>query len=190
MRKLNLGCGRDIRPASEGWINMDIARLEGVDVVHDFMQVPWPFRDGEFSHVYCSHVLEHVPHYIGHPKDGLVVVLEEMHRVMQADGTVEIRVPHYRGDDRWVDPTHTRVVHPGNFRYFEPGNSRFGYYSTARFHVESVKTTKWAYWGRNFIPLGKSRLGIVNHLAMRVPLLGFLLRSQPLELLIRLRRAS
>lgn len=32
MKRLNLGCGRDIK---KGWINLDILKLPGVDVVYD-----------------------------------------------------------------------------------------------------------------------------------------------------------
>jgi len=33
MKKLNLGCGNDIR---QGYINLDVAKLDGVDVVWDY----------------------------------------------------------------------------------------------------------------------------------------------------------
>lgn len=39
--KLNLGCGNDIR---EGWVNLDINKKEGVNVVHDLNEVPLPFE--------------------------------------------------------------------------------------------------------------------------------------------------
>ena len=39
VKKLNFGCGRDIR---EGYVNADIARLDGVDKVFDFNKFPYP----------------------------------------------------------------------------------------------------------------------------------------------------
>ena len=47
--KLNLGCGRDIR---EGYVNLDKAGLDGVDVVHDLNVFPYPFEDNEFDEIH------------------------------------------------------------------------------------------------------------------------------------------
>jgi predicted SAM-dependent methyltransferase len=57
MTKLNFGCGEEIM---EGFVNMDILKLEGVDVAHDFNKFPYPFKDNEFDEIYTSHVLEHL----------------------------------------------------------------------------------------------------------------------------------
>ena len=37
--KLHLGCGTDIRA---GWVNLDCAKLPGVDIVHDLNVLPLP----------------------------------------------------------------------------------------------------------------------------------------------------
>ena len=56
-KALDVGCGgRKLR----GSIGMDILRLPGVDVAHNFNQVPWPFADGTFDLVFLNHALEHV----------------------------------------------------------------------------------------------------------------------------------
>ncbi|MHB1262547.1 MAG: class I SAM-dependent methyltransferase [Thermoplasmatota archaeon] len=190
MAKLNLGCGKDIRPAAEGWVNMDLAALPGVDVVHDLLSFPWPFADGSFSHIHCSHVLEHVPHYIGdgQRKDGLVLVMEELHRILAPGGTVEIRAPHHKGDDRWIDPTHTRVIHPGNFRYFDPDDERFDYYSTARFRTVEAGVSAWACRGEGKLPIGRNGYGLLDHVRWRLPFLEPLLRREPREMRVVLRK--
>ncbi len=36
MKKLNLGCGKDIR---KGYINLDLKKLPGVDIVHNNHQI-------------------------------------------------------------------------------------------------------------------------------------------------------
>ena len=58
--KLNLGCGNDIRP---DYVNLDVADLEGVDVVHDLDQLPLPFDDESFREILCLDVFEHVDHH-------------------------------------------------------------------------------------------------------------------------------
>ena len=66
MKKLNLGCGRDIM---EGWTNLDINPNVGADVIFDLEQIEtiakWPdgtkllpFKDNHFDKILCSHTLE------------------------------------------------------------------------------------------------------------------------------------
>ncbi|MCA1810505.1 MAG: class I SAM-dependent methyltransferase [Halobacteriales archaeon] len=170
---------------------MDLAPLPGVDIVHDLLDFPWPFKDRSFGHIYCSHVLEHVPHYIGNGqrKDGLILVMEEMHRILRPGGTVTIVAPHHRGDNRWIDPTHTRAIHPGNFAYFDPTlHPQEDYYSTARFRTLDFEVTYWSYRGVGVLPIGKKRHGLFDHLRWRLPFLAPLLRSEPMEVRVRLKK--
>jgi ubiquinone/menaquinone biosynthesis C-methylase UbiE len=133
--KLNLGCGTDVRPAGEGWTNMDHYPLKGVDVVHDIMAPPWPLKDASFDWVLASHVLEHVPHRIpGTSRDGIFLVLEEIWRVLKPGGHLEAIVPWYRSHEWHEEPTHTRAVHPRMWLYVEPGNT-MNYYTSARFRL-------------------------------------------------------
>lgn len=188
-RKLNVGCGNDIRPAADGWVNMDYAALPGVDVVHDVLEFPWPFADGSFDHLYASHVMEHIPHYLGpkHKKDGFVLVMEEFHRILRPGGTVEILSPHFESADAWADPTHTRVVHPENFRYFSPDYA-FNYYSPVRFRVREVRIEGRTVSGSHYLPMGKRQLGIWEHVAVRLPFLRALVRQRPRDLRVVLER--
>jgi SAM-dependent methyltransferase len=148
-RKLNLGSGTDIRPGAEGWVNMDIAPLPGVDVVHDFLQLPWPFPDGHFQHVLARHVLEHVPHQVpGSGRDGFLLVVEELHRVLAPGGTLEVVSPHHRNPDAWCDPTHTRVIHEDAFEYFTGHKAFPQYYAQARFATVRKQTVRSLRIGR------------------------------------------
>lgn len=56
--KLNLACGRDIR---KGYINLDIAKLDGVDIVYDINKIPLPFGNEQFKEILAYAILEHVP---------------------------------------------------------------------------------------------------------------------------------
>jgi len=83
-RKLNIGCGKDIR---EGWVNVDIRELPGVDVVCDIRN--WtPFVDGRFEEVLMQDVLEHFS--IKESK----TVLEEVYRIAKQGCTLTIEVPN------------------------------------------------------------------------------------------------
>lgn len=88
--KLNLGCGKDIKDRKQGWINIDSRPGEGVDEIMDISKkIDYP--DNSVCHIRISHVLEHINNW----ED----VIYEMHRVLEKNGTLEVRVPY------GLDPT-------------------------------------------------------------------------------------
>ncbi len=107
MRKLNLGCGKDIR---KGYINLDIVKMKGVDVVHNLNKFPYPFKSNEFDEVYTSHVLEHL--------DNFIQVMEELKRICKPGARIIIRVPHFSCGVSYRDPTHQRLFSYFTFDYF------------------------------------------------------------------------
>lgn len=123
MKRLNLGCGRDIR---EGWINLDCASLPGVDVVHDLTRLPLPFADNEFDEICCKDILEHLDY---------IPVLRDIHRILKPGGKLLIRVPHFTSKDAYGDPTHCRFFTIHTFRYFTLDHSRDYYFD---FHFEKI----------------------------------------------------
>ena len=107
--RLNLGCGPTILEDS---VNVDIVPLPGVDVVTDLDQ-PWPWPDETVGYILASHLFEHVI-------DPLLF-MREAHRVLAADGTLDIRVPYYRHPFAFTDPTHRRFCTELTFDYWVPG---------------------------------------------------------------------
>jgi SAM-dependent methyltransferase len=105
-RRLNLGCGTDIR---EGYVNLDSAALPGVDVVHDISELPLPFDDGAFDEILCRSILEHLDY---------IPVLRELHRTLAAGGRLEIIGPHFTARNFYVDPTHRTAFSIDTFQFF------------------------------------------------------------------------
>jgi len=130
--KLNLGCGDEIR---EGFLNVDIRKHGGVDVVCDVRGLP--FRDGSADEILASDIIEHIPWR------EVRAVLGEWRRVLKGGGRLEMRTPNleglillYRnrtvgwkreeGEEKGIDPIVERLYgaqdHEGNFHYviFDP----------------------------------------------------------------------
>jgi SAM-dependent methyltransferase len=106
--RLNLGCGRDIRP---GWVNIDCVPLPGVDHVVNFDGKPvLPFPDDSVTYSEGSHVIEHL-------RDPLPF-MQELWRVTKPGGRAVFRCPYGSSDDADEDPTHVRRMFTGSWAYF------------------------------------------------------------------------
>ncbi|MGE5351255.1 MAG: class I SAM-dependent methyltransferase [Ignavibacteriales bacterium] len=129
MKKLNLGCGTDIR---SGWVNMDCANLPGVDVIHDANSVPYPFENDCFDEILAQDVLEHID---------LCKVMEELFRIMRKGGVLTIRVPHFTSRNNYIDPTHKNRFSAFTFEFFvRNGFFKRDYYFSNLF--DAVVSTK------------------------------------------------
>ncbi len=86
MKKLNVGCGIDIK---KGWINLDMIKKKGVNCVYDLREIisggKLPFEDNSINHIYCSHVLEDF--YEPMP------IIQEFIRICKVGGKIEIKTP-------------------------------------------------------------------------------------------------
>ncbi len=108
--RVNLGCGRS---PLEGWVNVDIAPLPGVDVVADLETCrtqPLPFPDNAVSELQMSHVLEHI--------DDTLALMQELHRIAEPGAHLTIRSPYGSSDDADEDPTHRHRFFMNSFGYF------------------------------------------------------------------------
>lgn len=109
--KLNLGCGVDVRPAGEGWVNVDHYDAPGV-VNWDLWTFPYPLDDDSFDYVLLSHVVEHLPFVRvcrnGVEKDLLIAVLEEVYRVCRDGAIVDIYTPNGTDKMFYSNPEHSR----------------------------------------------------------------------------------
>lgn len=104
--KLNLGCGRN---PIDGYVNLDIAPLPGVDVVHDLEQ-PLPFDDDIFDEIVGVDLIEHI-------RDPLAL-MQELWRVAKPGCKLRFELPYGSSDDAWEDPTHRRPYFVGSWMYF------------------------------------------------------------------------
>jgi SAM-dependent methyltransferase len=118
---IDLGCGTAKEPGAIGVDNVD---LPAVDVVHDLLDFPYPFDDNCAHKIYLKHVIEHFT--LG----DINRILNEVHRLLQPNGIVEIRVPHVFSVAAWVDPTHRSAFAFGSVSFFEIGSAKAYYRET------------------------------------------------------------
>lgn len=93
--QLNLGCGDDYR---DDWRNADIDEDIHADDYFNAGEAPWPYAANSFDRILAKHSFEHLTH------DQTCTAFREAGRVLNPNGTLEVRVP-FGADDR-TDPTH------------------------------------------------------------------------------------
>jgi len=150
--RLNLGCGTDVR---SGWVNLDVARLPGVDVVHDLEELPLPLEDDRFNEILAKDVLEHLDY---------VPVLRELHRVLAPGGRLHVGSPHFTSPAVWIDPTHRTAFSIDTLRFFARGE-RFGgrayYFDFSFSEIERAQIVfhrhRWQPWNYLVEPLVNAR---------------------------------
>lgn len=125
-RKLNIGCGTDIK---KGWINLDKSNLiKGVDVTHDLDEYPWPFPNNYFDEVYAQDVIEHL-------KD-LFKTMQEIHRISKNGATVRIIVPYWHSSAAFY-PHHHYFFNIDSMKFFTETNRSYDSYPG--FKMEKIK---------------------------------------------------
>lgn len=126
MKRLNLGCGKKVK---EGYINLDLYPLPGVDVVAD-IEKELPFENDTFDEILTEHVLEHM-----HDLDSL---LRELHRITKKGGLIKIFVPHFSNFGAYTDPTHKRFFGYFTMDYYTEKNE-MNFYTPVRFRIRKKK---------------------------------------------------
>lgn len=122
-RELNLGCGLKRR---EACLNVDRAARVGPDLVWDLDRYPYPLPQSHFRRIYAGDVVEHL--------ESIPDFMEEVHRLLEPDGLLEITTPHFSCANSYTDPTHRYHLGYFSFDYFTSGNE-LNFYSAARFEI-------------------------------------------------------
>lgn len=174
--RLNLGCGTDLRPHSEDWINVANCIPKGYEAnpkpsrrdyvvslyeeetvagisygfsLVDLDETPWPWGDDSARYILASHVLEHL--------DDVTAFMDEAHRVLGPGGILEIRVPHWQHPNAHQDPTHQHTFTWGSMDYFletcpedlHPlGEGRWSLVMRQKTMSWDHVPTRWRHWAR------------------------------------------
>jgi len=103
---LDLGCGLRKK---EGYIGVDIAKLDGVDIICDINK-GFPFEDNSIDGIYSNFLFEHI--------SNTIFLFQELYRICRKTAKIEFRVPYYQSNTQYKDPTHKAIIIPETLRYF------------------------------------------------------------------------
>lgn len=106
MKKLNLGCGNDIR---DGWDNADAQKERGI-ISFDFNRIPYPLKDNTYDLIESRSVLQ----MLNNPDDAL----NELWRVSKAGGRIKIEVPDWHNKGAYNDIQTKHIFNENSFINF------------------------------------------------------------------------
>ena len=140
-RRLNLGCGTDIRP---GYINVDDGSmwpsvLPASVKAHNLNQFPWPFPDNSADEILMLHVLEHLP--------DTGAVLREVRRILKPGGKFWGQVPYGPSHDGRTQWQHCRYFVA---RSFDAMASDSGFIRVVA--KNGTHSVNWRHKLRNLVP--------------------------------------
>lgn len=150
---LNVGAGMD----DVGDVALDIVRTPRTDVLGTAVELP--FADETFERVLLDQVAEHIA-----PEE-LPMLFEELYRVLEPDGIVDIRVPHAATRLYDQDPTHRSSWTYGTIEYFTDGNFSW-YYDDRAFDFELVER-KLSVWSHRDVRLSRVRSKLLQFVNAR-----------------------
>lgn len=128
---LDIGCGPNKHP---GAVGMDRRKLDGVDVVHDIEEFPWPFPDETFDKVLASHVIEHLKPWL------MIDLMNEIWRVTKVGGQLLVAMPYAGSPGFYQDPTHIKTWNENTPLYFDPAHGLYGIYEPKPWQI---KVNSW-----------------------------------------------
>ena len=131
MQKINLDVGCGVRK-QHGFIGMDKRDLDGVDIVHDVTDLPWPLDDDSCCTVLMSHLIEHIQPALH------IDIIDECWRVIEPDGLLIISTPHPYSFGWHQDPTHCASWNEATPMYFVPGNELYDVYQPKPWRIDNL----------------------------------------------------
>lgn len=125
--KLDIACGGN---KQEGFLGIDIRKLDGVDIVHDLEKFPWPLNSGSVSLAIASHYIEHIKPWLS------INFMDEVWRILTAGGKFCAVAPYPGSRGFWQDPTHCNGWSEVTFQYFDPKYPLYSIYKPKPWKIE------------------------------------------------------
>ncbi|MBT3394986.1 class I SAM-dependent methyltransferase [archaeon] len=107
MKKLNFGCGLDIK---KGWDNIDIQTDERLTNSFNFNKIPYPIKSNTYDYIYMRMIIEHLE------KPDLV--LHELHRICKEGAIIRVITSYYNNKGSYNDMEHLHYFSDETFKHF------------------------------------------------------------------------
>lgn len=131
-RRLNLGAGHNIIGDA---LNVDLTlHRPEIDLAVDLNNRPWPWRPSSWDHIVAKAVFEHL-------RITLLTAMDECWRIIAPGGVLEVKLPYWKAEVSYNDPTHMRVYGLGIFDQFDPTTPRgryYGFYTPCKWRKRRV----------------------------------------------------
>lgn len=134
--RLDIGCGGN---KQEGWTGIDIRDMEGVDIVHDLEEYPWPLLDDIATQAIASHVVEHIKPWFS------INFMDEVWRILLVNCVFAVSTPYPGSRGFWQDPTHCNGWNEATWQYFDPTYLLYGIYEPKPWKIRKG----WPTWQAN-----------------------------------------
>ena len=134
---LDLGCGKNKVKNS---IGMDKIELEGVDVIHNLLSIPYPFKEQSFKVIYLRHVIEHFK------IEDINIILLECYRILSLNGKLIITVPHAFSVAAYTDITHKTFFTFNSGKFFDYEHPMSYYYKKYNMNYKLVEIDCKVCW--------------------------------------------
>ena len=122
---------------------MDIVNLKDVDVVHDMLNYPYPFKNNSIHTIYLRHVIEHFA------IEEIKKIISECYRILSNNGKLIISVPHAFSLAAYTDVTHKSFFTFNGGKFFDKNYSKSYYNTDSNFKYNLIKidcTVCWFDW--------------------------------------------
>ena len=126
---LDIGCRNRKEPH---FVGLDSRPSDGVDIVHNIEEFPYPLEPESVLTIKCAHVLEHVKPWL------VVPFMDEMWRLLVSGGQLAISAPYAYSMGMMMDPTHCTNVTDVTFQYFDPDYVLFQHYQPLPWKIEHL----------------------------------------------------
>lgn len=140
MKKLNFGCGEDIR---KGFDNVDVQKNSKIFKSFDFNQFPYPLKEDSYDYVWSRSVLEH----LNEPDQ----TLNELWRACKNKAIIEIIVPYYNNKSAVSDMQHRRFFSDTTFKVFVEETCKINKEKKFKIALLTLVPTKIGRWLPKFL---------------------------------------
>jgi len=124
---LDVGCGAN---KQRNFIGMDKRKLEGVDIVWDLEEFPYPMPKNCCLTIVGSHIYEHIKPWL------VIDFMNELWRIMKPDGQLLFACPYGWSFGYIQDPTHCNPVNEATWQYFDPAYPLYNIYEPKPWEIQ------------------------------------------------------